>query len=164
MKKTYFAAAVLLLSYGTVRAADQPFMKEGLWSTHDVDITNPGNKLSDSTNKICRSHAWEQQVQVESKKVMKSCTVLSDTTEGNKHLTETKCQISGITLTTKAVVTILNEDSVHSETHTTYSPSMGNLSDETSIRDQKYLGSCPTGISPGDMVLSDGTVRHLWKH
>jgi hypothetical protein len=57
MKKMYLAAAVLLLSYSTVRAADEPSMKEGLWSIHDVDTTNPGNKISDSTHTICRSHA-----------------------------------------------------------------------------------------------------------
>jgi hypothetical protein len=55
MKKMYLAAAALLLSYGTVHAAAEPSMKEGLWSIHDVDTTNPGNKVSDSTKKICRS-------------------------------------------------------------------------------------------------------------
>jgi hypothetical protein len=95
---------------------------------------------------------------------MKSCTILSDTTEGSKHLTETRCQIGGTTLTTKAVVTFQNENSPHSETHSTYSPALGNVSETTMIQDQKYQGSCPAGISPGDMILSDGTVRHLWKH
>ena len=163
MKKMYIAA-VLLLSYGTVRAADEPSMKEGLWSIHDVDTTNPGNKVSDSTHSICRSHAWDQEVQAESKKVMKSCTVLSDTTAGNKHVTEAKCQIGTTTITTKAIITSLNENSVHSETHATYSPALGGVSDTTTIQDQKYQGSCLAGISPGDMILSDGTVRHLWKH
>jgi hypothetical protein len=163
MKKMYLATAVLLMSYGTVRAADEPSMNEGLWSIHDVDTTNPENKVSDSTKKICRSHAWDQQVQAESKKVMKSCTVLTDTTGGNKHVTEAKCQIGSTTITTKAVVTILSENSAHSETRSTYSPALGNVSDTKMIQDQKYQGSCPVGISPGDMILSDGTVRHLWK-
>jgi hypothetical protein len=164
MKKMYLAAAVLLLSYSTVRAADEPSMKEGLWSIHDVDTTNPGNKISDSAHTICRSRAWDQEVEAESKKVMKSCTVLTDTTAGNKHVTEAKCQIGATTITTRAVVTSLNENTVHSETHAGYSPALGNVSDTTTIQDQKYQGSCPAGISPGDMILADGTVRHLWKH
>jgi hypothetical protein len=164
MKKMYLAAAVLLLSYGTVHAADEPSLKEGLWSIHDVDTTNPGNKVSDSTHSICRSHAWDQEVQAESKKVMKSCTVLTDTTAGSKRVTEARCQVAGTTITTKAIITSLNENTVHSETHATYSPALGNVSDTTTIQDQKYQGSCPAGISPGDMILPNGTARHLWKH
>jgi hypothetical protein len=163
MKKMYIAA-VLLLSYGTVGAADEPSMKEGLWSIHDVDTTNPGNKVSSSSRSVCRSHAWDQEVQAESKKVMKSCTVLSDTTAGNKHVLEAKCQIGTSTITTKAIITYQNENSVHSETHATYSPALGGVSDTTMIQEQKYQGSCPAGTSPGDMILSDGTVRHLWQH
>jgi hypothetical protein len=124
-------------------------MKEGLWSIRDVDTTNPGNKISDSTHSVCRSHAWDQEVQAESKKVMKSCTVLTDTTAGNKHVTEAKCQIVATTITTRAVITSLNENSVHSGTHASYSPALGNVSDTTTIQDQKYQGSCPAGISPG---------------
>ncbi len=163
MKKICLAAAVLLLSFGTVRAADYPSMKEGLWSIHDVNTNNPGNQVSESSKTICRSHAYDQHVQEQAKKVMTSCTVITDSTQGNKHLTETKCQVAGTTIDTKGTVTILNENSVHSESHSTYSPAMGGVSETTMVQDQKYQGSCPAGQSPGDMTLSNGTVRHLWK-
>ncbi len=162
MKKTCLAA-VLLLSYGTVRAVDYPSMKEGLWSIHQVDTTNPGNKVTESNNTLCRSHAYDQSVQEKAKKVRTDCTVITDTTQGNKHRTEMKCQIAGTTIETKGTVTILDENNVHSETHATYSPALGGISETIMIQDQKYQGSCPAGQAPGDMTLSNGTVRHLWK-
>lgn len=163
MKRTYLAA-FLLLFYGTVRAADAPSMKEGLWSIHTVDTTNPGNKVTESNSTICRSHAYDEHVQAESKTVRKNCTTVSDSTQGNKHLTELKCQIAGTTIDTRGTVTILDESNVRSETHATYTPAMGGVTDTTMIQEQKYQGSCPAGQAPGDLTTSSGAVNHLWRH
>jgi hypothetical protein len=32
------------------------------------------------------------------------------------------------------------------------------------IQDQKYIGSCPADMQPGDRKSEDGTILHLWKH
>jgi hypothetical protein len=36
--------------------------------------------------------------------------------------------------------------------------------DSTMTMDQKYLGSCPAGVQPGDLTSADGKVTHLWNH
>jgi hypothetical protein len=31
------------------------------------------------------------------------------------------------------------------------------------IQDQRYLGSCPAGMKPGDRIMADGSIVHRAK-
>jgi hypothetical protein len=50
----------------------------------------------------------------------------------------------------------------HSEGHTTYDPPVRGMSESTMIMDQKYVGACPAGVEPGDMIGADGKIEHTW--
>jgi len=156
-------AAALLLLIGTAIGADPPDVKEGLWSIHTQTIDNPGSKKSESSTTICRSHAYDQHVQSLSKSAMKGCT-LKESSEGSKHISELHCVVAGTAIETKGTSVFQGDTSTHSETHTTYTPAFYGVTDSTMTQDQKYLGSCPAGVQPGDLTLADGTVNHLWKH
>jgi hypothetical protein len=28
------------------------------------------------------------------------------------------------------------------------------------VQDQRYIGSCPAGVKPGDTISADGFIRH----
>ena len=154
---------VILMLIGMANGADAPEVKEGLWSIRRQTIDNPGNKKTESAQKICRNHAYDQHTQELAKNV-KGCTTVSDSVQGGKHLTETHCVVAGTTMDTKGFVSFQGDTAAHSESHTAYTPAMYGVSETTTVMDQKYEGSCPAGVQPGDMINADGRVTHLWKH
>jgi hypothetical protein len=164
MKKRIIpAVTAFLLAIGIASAVDPPDVKEGLWSIHTHNVDNPGNKTSDSKTTICRSHAYDQHVNGLAKSV-KGCTTLTQSSQGGKYSSKTHCVVAGTTIESAGSSTFLSDTSTHSESHATYSPAMGGISETTMIVDQKYMGSCPAGVQPGDMTNASGTVTHLWKH
>jgi len=163
-KKLVTAAVALLLPIGMVLASDPPEVKEGLWSIHRQIIDSPGNNKTESTQTLCRSHAYDQHAQANAKKLMKDCTSVTDTFEGGKHNAELRCTVAGRVIVTKEIGTYQSDTAFHSESHSTYTPAMGGVTETTMIMDQKYVGSCPAGMQPGDMTNADGRVTHLWKH
>jgi hypothetical protein len=51
--------------------------------------------------------------------------------------------VAGTAVDSKGTVSYTGDTSVHSETHATYNPALGGVSETTMIMDQKYAGSCP---------------------
>jgi hypothetical protein len=154
------ATTALVLPIAT--AMDLPSVKEGLWSVHTQSTDNPGNKTTEGSYTLCRNHAFDQSVQARAKS-MKGCTMVNESLQTGKYSSEMKCLVAGTVIESKGTTTFQNDSSFHSETHATYTPAMQGLSETTMIMDQKYLGSCPAGVQPGDRTNADGTVLHLGK-
>jgi hypothetical protein len=153
------AAAALLLPIMIARAADPPDIQEGLWEIHSQSIENPGNKKTEFTHKLCRDHAYDKAA-IDLAKNMKDCTT-HITNEGvNKFSADSRCTVAGTAIVSKGTATYQGTTSAHSETHTTYTPALYGKTDEMMIQDQKYVGSCPAGMKPGDQIGADGTVQH----
>jgi hypothetical protein len=160
--RCFSSTAILLLTIGISRAADPPDVKEGLWSIHKQMLDNPGNKKSESTSTICRNHAYDLHVQSLAK-AMKGCTIVNKG-ENGKYSAELHCVVAGTNVESKETATYQGNTATHSETHATYTPPLAGISEMTIITDQKYIGGCPAGVQPGDLISSDGTVNHLWEH
>jgi hypothetical protein len=164
MKKIMgFAAALLLLTSTVVNAVDPPIMKEGLWSIRNQSVNNPGDKKSDHTSTVCRSHAYDQHA-LQDEKAMKGCKTISESLQGSEYSIHTHCVVAGTEIDSKSTVTFKGDTVAHSESHATYNPAMGGISEMTLIQDQKFVGNCPAGVQPGDITQPDGTVVHTWKH
>jgi hypothetical protein len=156
------AAAIWLLASGAAGAVDPPAMKEGLWSIHNQGVNNPGGKKSENTSTICRSHAYDQHVLQDAKSV-KGCTTISETLQGSEYSIHSHCVAAGTEIDSKSTVTFKGDTAAHSESHATYTPALSGITETTVIQDQKYVGSCPAGIQPGDIKQPDGKVVHTWK-
>jgi hypothetical protein len=65
-------------------------MKEGLWSIRNQSVNSPGDKKSDQTSTICRSHAYDQHVLQDAKSV-KGCKTISETLQGNEYSIHSHC-------------------------------------------------------------------------
>lgn len=152
------AAAALLLSIGLANAADPPELKEGLWSNH-VKTTDNTGKPSEQTSTICRNHAYDQHVHSLAKGI-KGCTTVSESFQGGKYSVEMHCVIGTTVVDSKSTAIYQGNTATHSETHATYTPPMGGVSQTTTIMDQKYVGACPAGAQPGDITHPDGSVTH----
>jgi hypothetical protein len=163
MKMMLFpAVAAFLLPIGIANAADTPELKEGLWSNHTQSTDNSGTKPSDTTTTICRNHAYDQYARSLVKN-MKGCTMVSESFQGGKYSVEMHCVIGKTVVDSKGTTIFQGDTATHSETHATYTPPMGGISETTMIMDQKYVGACPAGAQPGDITHPDGSVTH-WRH
>ena len=160
--KMFVYLGALLLPAGIAIATNHPDLKEGLWSVHTQNIDNPGNKKSEGNFTLCRSHASDQAVEARVKE-MKGCTKSNESFEGNKYSIEMHCTVASTVIETKGSTTFSGDTSTHTESHATYTPALGGISESTMIQDQKYIGACPAGVQPGDRTNADGTVIHLSK-
>jgi len=161
-KMCAFAATVLLLMSRTVTAVNPPEMIEGLWSIHSQSVDNPGNKRTESTSTLCRSHTYDLHV-LELAKAANHCTV-NEHVEGTKYSVTTHCNVAGTVVDSTSTAIYTGNTAAHSETRATYNPALGGISEVMMIQDEKYLGNCPAGSRPGDVTRADGTVVHLWAH
>lgn len=162
MKKLPICVVAVVCLVGFAAALDLPPMREGLWSIRTQTVDNPGNVKSDFTQKICRNHAYDQAAQAKARN-MPGCKVLNENLSGHTYTVEMECKIAGSVIHSKGVTTRTADDTTRSETHATYAPALNGVSESTMIMDQKYLGSCPSGMQPGDIIRPDGTILHTGK-
>lgn len=160
MKKTAAAAAFALLFTAAV-AQDIPNMKEGLWKLHMVTTSGSG-KPEDTGYSLCRNHAYDQKAHDLMKKT--GCTVNEGAAIGGKRTFSSVCKVGDTTISSKSTLTSSGDTSFHSETITSYSPAMDGMSQTTTVQDQTYIGSCPAGMNPGDIMGADGQIRHRSTH
>jgi hypothetical protein len=167
MKKILaFAGVALWLPIGIANAQNPlqaPEVKEGLWEIHMQSTDKPGDKKTEGTSTICRNHAYDQHVQALAKD-MKGCTKVNESFQGGKYSLEMHCTVGATVIDTKGTSTFQGDTATHSESHATYTPALYGVSETTMIQDQKYIGSCPADMQPGDRKSDDGKITHLWKH
>ena len=162
MKNLLLSAAALLLAPGAIYSVDEPPLKEGFWTIRTQMTQNPGNTKEDTTRSVCRNHAYDAYTRSTAKKT--NCKTISESTSGTTTTTDSECKVNDIVIRNKGTLTVTGDTATRSEAHTTYTPAFGGVTESTMTTDQKYLGSCPAGVQPGDLTTADGKVNHLWKH
>jgi hypothetical protein len=163
MKKVYVYVGVLLaLPITRAGAAHPPQLREGLWEIRVQSSENSGGKKSDFVYKLCRDHAYDKQIDALAKK-NKNCTTNIESLGNDRYSAASRCTADGIVIVSKGLSIYLNDTSVHTETTATYTPAFYGKTDETMIQDQRYVGSCPVGVKPGDRIMADGRIVHQTK-
>lgn len=161
MKNVLAIIALVLLQTTLAAQTDYPYLKDGFYSLHSQTISQPGNKKQEGSFSVCLSRAHSETVRAKSKERMqKICSINNEHVSGTTITTETECKVMNTTIKTTGKTTI-SGDTAHSESHTTYSPPMEGQSEEVMTVDEKYVGSCPAGMQPGDRMLKDGSIQHL---
>lgn len=162
MKNLLLVPAVLmLLTMALAAQTNYPPLKDGLWSTQTQTVTQPGNVKDQGSYSFCRSSAYDESVRAKAKEKQKNCASYNEHVSGTTITTEGECKVASTTVKISSKATILGETAAHSESHTTYTPPLGNVSESTMIMDQKYVGPCPSGMQPGDRMMKDGSIQHL---
>jgi hypothetical protein len=161
--KPFALPTAMLIAAAILWAADPPFVKEGYWSIHTVSTDQPKNEKTESTKTICRNHAYEQYVRDLAKKAAVKCKTITDDSSTGVYKTESECTAGTSVIHTKGTATY-SDTASHSESTATYTPPLYGLSGMTMIQDQKYLGACPAGVEPGDMIGADGKKINSWRH
>jgi hypothetical protein len=165
---TISATTAWLLTISAANAVTQPALKEGLWSIHTKVIAtspneNPSNKKSQNNTekhqKLCRTHPFDEYSRAQ---LGEGCTTISETFEGGKYSRVMHCVLPGVVADTTETTSYDSNTSIHGEARSSLRSPLGNA-ETTLIQNQTYLGKCPAGLLPGDMVEEDGSVVHLWK-
>lgn len=154
-----FGIAIVAASVGLAAADDfkPPPMKDGLWETHSVQ-TQAGKSISDMSIKMCQSKENTQTTQSLAEEMRKrnQCTSVVSQRSGNTIVEETRCAKGpSAGLVIKAVYSHVGDIAAHIEMH-----QQKGSADDVTVMDMKYLGSCPAGMKPGDMIMPDGKVFH----
>ncbi len=148
-----------MLHWRTVQAAEPPPLKEGLWSIHNRQIDTPSNKKTEFTSTLCRSHASDRHAREEAN-TGKACTTVNESLHANEYTIVSRCKIEGSIVESKST-TLFQGNAIHTDEHVTYRPALNGITESTLVQEQKYLGKCPAGAEPGDVMLPNGTVQHL---
>ena len=145
--------AVLSVWIGIVEAdgLKPPPTKEGLWETHSTQ-TQQGKTVSDRSVKMCQSNETTKSIQAsgEESKKKNECTSKLAQPASNTYVEESQCA-KGPTAgsVTKVVYTYQGDTASHTEVHMNVGKS-----ETVMIIDAKYLGSCPAGMKPGDLMIN----------
>ena len=157
MRTLLLSTGAIALLAGMALAVGAP-TKGGLWSIHMVNtITPAGNAMSktDFTISRCQDKATPLQLPGNPPKA-EECKVMSESSNGSTRFSEMQCTQNGQTIRVKNTVTMKGENESHTITESTFDPPMNRVSGMKLVADWKYLGACPAGVKPGDVVGPDG--------
>jgi hypothetical protein len=151
-----FCMAVVAASI-TVAGADEykpPPMKDGLWETHSVQ-TAAGKTVTDMSIKMCQSKELTQQGEATSKELRQKneCTSVITRQAGDTVVEESRCAKGpNAGAVTRFIYSHTADTVAHIEMHSR----QGSTTESVTVMDMKYLGSCPAGMKPGDIIMPDG--------
>lgn len=152
-----FGIAVAAASVGIAGAQDfkPPPMKDGLWETHSVQST-AGKSSNAMTIKMCQTKELTQSSQALSDQLRKTnqCTSTIVQQTGNMVVEESRCAKGpNAGEVTRVLYSHVGDTAAHIEMHSHRSGA-----EAVTVMDMKYLGSCPAGMKPGDVIMPDGKV------
>lgn len=157
--RLHFAALIAVTStfIGTAGADElkPPPTKEGLWETHSTR-TQQGKTIADPTVKMCQSTDTTKSMQAQGEELRKrnECTSHITRPSPNTYVEESRCAKGpNPGSVTKVVYTNQGDTASHTEMHLNVGKS-----ETIVILDAKYLGSCPAGMKPGDLMMGDGKI------
>lgn len=140
---------VLSVGYGVAAgaAADAPQRKSGLWEMKMSGANMPGGM----TMQQCVDQKSDDISKMQEAK--SNCTKNAVRREGEKVIAESVCKMQGTTATTRSVFTGKFDSAYKGEIKTTYDPPMQGMRESSSMIEAKWVGPCPAGQKPGDVVM-----------
>jgi hypothetical protein len=155
-----FGIAAVAAAVGLAGADEftPPPLRDGFWETRSA-LSIDGKLVSDTSIKMCQSKDLTQSTQAAAAEARKKneCTAVVNKTSANTIVEQSRCAKGpNAGSETKAVYSYTGDTAAHIEMH------IHKGSSETlSVMDMKYLGSCPSGLKPGDAIMPDGKKLSL---
>jgi hypothetical protein len=150
--KPVFLVAGLSAGIGMAGADElkPPPTREGLWETHTTQIQQ-GKTVSDQSVKMCQSKELTKSLQSDGEQLRKRNECTSNVTQPSPttYVEESRCAKGpNAGSVTKVVYTYQGDTASHTEIHMNVGKS-----ETVMMMDAKYLGSCPAGMKPGDLIM-----------
>jgi Protein of unknown function (DUF3617) len=157
MQTARYLAVFVSVSIG-IASADEfkpPPMKEGLWETVVVQTTGGKKQPGTPPVKMCESKNFTESQTSDAKELRKNDECSSTVTKlsPDSYAEETQCKKGA---NAGAVIKTLYSHQGDIASHTEMR--FGHGQSETVVTmDSKWLGSCPAGMKPGDLMM-DGKI------
>jgi hypothetical protein len=132
-----------------------PPTKEGLWETRSTH-TLQGKSVSDPPVKMCQSHETTKSMQARGEEMRKKneCTTHVTQPSPNTYVEENRCAKGpNAGSVTKVIYSNQGDTASHTEMHMNVGKT-----ETVVVIDAKYLGGCPAGMKPGDLMMDDGKI------
>jgi hypothetical protein len=161
MKSPLFAAFPVLLVIGAVYGSDAPFLKDGYWSVHMLNTrTMQGKPAKPLETTMTRCNKASAMPAPPNPSDAKACKTIRKSTNGAVTTLDMQCTFKGQKGMVKQTNTVTSEDEKHSVMEYSFNRPISGMSDMKVVTDWKYLGACPAGIQPNDVVMADGKIMH----
>jgi hypothetical protein len=126
--------------------------KPGLWT---LEVTVDGEK-EQGKMKQCIDAKTDARMMQMAGQIGASCTKNQLTKSGSFYTYDSECTMSGSTMKAKGVFKGDFDSKYEGEIVTTISPPLFGQSSSTTKLVGSWVGNCPTGMNPGDMVMPNG--------
>jgi hypothetical protein len=154
------AAAVLFAASATsAQSTEFPARRAGLWN---VTVNMESMKIPARTNKMCIDAATDAKLMklgVASKEA--DCTSMKVSGSGNVRTVDSVCHFNGGTQKNHVVMTYAGDGAYHMDMRSQFSPPISGRSDSHIVQDGKWVGPCPAGMKPGDMMINGMKINML---
>ena len=158
MKKTVLFAAALLVA-GAAAADQLPHRKPGLWQ---ITSAMPSGRMPPMSSKLCIDARTEKAMMSMGQKASnKMCSRHSLNMAGNMATMDSTCKFGHSTVATHSTTTFSGDEAYRTETHVRYSPPLYGRTESVMTQDGKWVGPCPAGMEPGDMIGPNGMKMHM---
>jgi hypothetical protein len=137
-------------------ALDLPKRKSGLWEIKTSMPDMPAN-MQQGPMKACVDEKTDDMTQqVADAEAKKNCSKSDIKRDGDRWLIHSVCKEQGITMTTDGVFTGKFDSAYKAEMKASYQPPIQGMSSSRMVMDARYLGACPAGMKPGELILPTG--------
>ena len=150
MRVTLLAATTLATIFATAATASgYPPRKPGLW---EVTAQNP--KMPAVTTKMCLDAETDILLHMFDIVPTLNCAKHDVKFAGETVTTDTTCLAARTTITTNSVTKFAGDAAYHVDITMHFNPPRAGLSQVSMIQDGKWVGDCPAGMAPGDLILA----------
>lgn len=138
---------------GTALAADLPKRKPGFW---EITSAMPGMPGGAQSMRQCIDAKTDDLAAKPSADDDMRCEAPQTEISGNRVKSKTVCKGEGLSITSQAEFTGDFSSNYQGSVVTHFDPPMMGMKEMTSQIKARWLGPCPAGIAPGDMVMPNG--------
>jgi Protein of unknown function (DUF3617) len=154
------AATIVMTVEASAQNATLPMRRAGYW---EVTITAHAPRDTVMKSMFCTDATVEQHVSVLGKSMAQNvCSRTAVRRTATGWTFDGSCKAGAMTITTSATVSGDFQTHYHFDavSHMSPPPAPG-YGDSTTSADGKWLGPCPAGRKPGDMVMPNGMVVNI---
>ncbi len=144
-------AAVATLSF----AQDGPRLKPGLWEVKTDMETKRLGPFAMTVERCLDEKSQRGQWHPDQAGPSQKCSKVRSRREGDAYVVEADCKRGDSNVKTKAVTTVKGDNAYMTKINFTFDPPYRDQTQQTMVIRGKQLGSCPSGMKPGQMRVRD---------
>ncbi|HET6554643.1 MAG TPA: DUF3617 family protein [Dyella sp.] len=141
--------------------ANMPKRKPGLW---EMQTTGMGGHAQ--VMKLCLDAETDQAMyKMGSQMSGQMCSKFNISVQGTTVVSDAVCKLDmpsgAVSMTSHSETKFDGDTAYHTDGHMKYEPAVMGKSDVSMSSEGRWVGACPAGQKPGDMVMPNGTTMNV---